>query len=42
MNVDSDSQITVTVPDGSGNVPVSVITPQGTNAPDTAAEFAYV
>ncbi len=41
MTVDSDTQITVTVPTGSGNVPVTVTTPAGSNAPSPAAEFSY-
>jgi GH24 family phage-related lysozyme (muramidase) len=42
MTVDSDSQITVTVPDGSGNVPVTVFARFGTSAPSGDAEFAYL
>ena len=42
MSVDSDTQITVTVPDGSSNVPVSVITPAGSSAASPSAEFAYL
>jgi len=42
MSVDSDTQITVTVPNGSGNVPVTVITSAGGSSPSHAAEFAYV
>jgi GH24 family phage-related lysozyme (muramidase) len=42
MTVDSDTQITVTVPDGSGNVPVTVTTPAGSSTPSGNAEFAYL
>jgi IPT/TIG domain len=42
MSVDSDTQITVTVPNGSGNVPVTVINPAGSSAASPAAEFAYI
>lgn len=42
MSVDSDTQITVTVPSGSSNVPVTVITPAGSSAASPSAEFAYV
>jgi hypothetical protein len=42
MTVDSDTQITVIVPDGSGNVPITVITPGGNSAPSSDAEFAYI
>ena len=42
MNVDSDTQITVSVPAGSGNVPVTVETALGTSEPSSDAEFAYL
>lgn len=42
MSVDSDTQISVTVPDGSGNVPVTVTTSAGSSTASTAAEFAYM
>lgn len=42
MSVDSDTQITVTVPDGSSNVPVTVITSAGSSAASPSAEFAYL
>ena len=41
MTVDSDTQITATVPPGSGNVDVTVTTLVGTSATSTADEFAY-
>ncbi len=41
MTVDSDSQITVTVPGGSGTVDVVVITPSGQSAQSTNDQFTY-
>lgn len=41
MTVDSDSQITVTVPDGSGTVDVVVITPAGQSALSANDQFTY-
>jgi large repetitive protein len=41
MTVNSDSQITVVVPAGSGTVDVSVITPVGTSATSPADQFTY-
>jgi GH24 family phage-related lysozyme (muramidase) len=41
MSVDSDTQITVSVPDGSGAVSVTVITESGSSDP-SGAEFTYL
>ena len=41
MTIDSDSQLTVTVPNGSGTVDVVVITPSGQSALSAADQFMY-
>jgi GH24 family phage-related lysozyme (muramidase) len=41
MTVDSDSQLSATVPDGSGTVDVVVITPSGQSAQSAADQFTY-
>jgi hypothetical protein len=41
MNVDSDTQITATSPQGSGTVDITVITPAGTSATVNADQFTY-
>lgn len=41
MTVDSDTQLTVTVPDGSSTVDVVVITPSGQSAQSSADQFTY-
>lgn len=41
MTVDSDSQLTVTVPNGSGTVDVVVITPSGQSVLSAADQFTY-
>jgi hypothetical protein len=38
---ESDTEITVTSPPGSGTVDVTVMTPAGTSAPSPADQFSY-
>jgi hypothetical protein len=42
MTVDSDTQITVTSPAGTGTVDVTVTTPAGTSATSSADQFTYM
>ena len=41
FTVDSDTEITVTSPPGSGTVHVTVVTPTGSSATSSADQFSY-
>jgi hypothetical protein len=42
LSVDSDTQITVVAPSGTGGVDVTVVSPGGTSVPDINSQYQYV